>query len=106
MTVDAEKALRAVRQAVLDGDYVQLSTLLPELEQGEADLHRTDLTTLHRLTAEAERTATCLQSALSGVRAARRRAVEITKATQGLTTYDRDGVKATVPASTPTPRRV
>lgn len=106
MTIEAEVTLKAVRRAVIEGDYGQLALLLPELTNGETGLPPGDLTSLHRLKAEAERTATCLHSALAGVRAARRRAAEIMEATKGLTTYDRDGSKATVSASAPASRRV
>ena len=106
MDVNAEDTLKAVRSAVVAGDYARLATLLPVLESGEAGLGHSDLTRLHRLKAEAERTASCLHAALSGVRAARRRAAEIIEATKGLTTYDREGVKATVSAHAPTSRRV
>jgi hypothetical protein len=106
MTGSAETILQDLRKALMEGQYAQLSVLIPALEDAEADLRSRDLSTLRTLQAEAARTEACLQSALSGVRAARRRVVEVAEAAKGLTTYDRVGHKATVPAVAPTSRRV
>ncbi|MDO8882212.1 MAG: hypothetical protein U0934_02515 [Pseudotabrizicola sp.] len=106
MPGSAETVLQDLRKAVMDGQYAQLAVLMPALQDVEADFRSGDLVTLRSLQAEAERTEACLQSALSGVRAARRRVVEVAEAAKGLTTYDRVGHKATVPTVTPTSRRV
>lgn len=106
MTANAETILKTVRNAVVEGGYDQLETLLAALQTAEADIPLRNLEDLRTLKAEAERTEACLLSALNGVRAARRRVTEVTEATRGLTTYDRDGSRATVLAALPTTRRV
>lgn len=106
MKTDVEETLRAVRSATIAGDYTQLSNLLHILEKNEAMLGAADLECLKRIKVEAGRTADCLDAAVSGVRAARRRMADILSAAQGLTTYDRIGGKATLPASPSPGRRV
>ena len=106
MSNNIAAVLADVRKAVIAGDYAQLVSLLPVLGQYESDVEAYDVTALRALREEAARAATCLESALSGVRAARRRIAEIAHADQGLTTYDRDGLKATVPIVVPVSRRV
>lgn len=106
MSQSPDVILRTVRLAVMEGEYALLASLLPALEEAEAVMAGADLPRLQTLQAEAERTESCLVSALAGVRAARRRVAEVTDAAKGLTTYDRGGVKATVPAALPASRRV
>ncbi|MFN4154144.1 MAG: hypothetical protein ACK4HF_05780 [Paracoccaceae bacterium] len=106
MADSIEVILVDVRKAVLDGDYEQLAMLMRALEHAEAEVDTRDLVLLSAMKAEAERTAICLQAALSGVRTARRRVSEIAEAARGLTTYDREGTRATVPVALPTSRRV
>ncbi|RGP35801.1 hypothetical protein [Pseudotabrizicola alkalilacus] len=106
MTKKIDTILADVRNSLMAGNYGQLATLIPALETAEAQVPSNDLARLKALKAEAERTAHCLQAALSGVRAARRRVAEISEAAKGLTTYDREGHKATVPNGAPASRRV
>ncbi|NEX46370.1 hypothetical protein [Pseudotabrizicola algicola] len=106
MTANAQETLRLVRQAVIAGNYRDLVDLLPELISREYMLSGADAESLARLRDEATRTANCLEAALAGVRAARRRTSEIIEANKGLTTYDRAGAKATVPFGAPNSRRV
>ncbi|MDR7126829.1 hypothetical protein [Pseudotabrizicola sp. 4114] len=106
MTDSIATLLADVRNTLITGDYGQLATLIPALEAAEAQMPANSLTQLKAMKAEAERTAHCLQAALSGVRSARRRVAEISEAAKGLTTYDRDGHKATVPNGAPASRRV
>ena len=106
MAETLEHILAEVRVAVVEGDYARLATILPALELAENALQTSDPLDIRTLKANAMRTAGCLQAALSGVRAARRRVLEIDEAARGLTTYDRGGVKATVPIHAPTSRRV
>lgn len=106
MTANAEAILKTVRTAVIEGQYDQLEALLSALQSAEAEIPVANIADLRVLKAEAERTEACLTSALNGVRAARRRVTEVTEATRGLTTYDRDGSRATVLAAIPTTRRV
>ena len=106
MAPDVIAALRAIRGALLNGNFAELSVHLPALQAAEAGLPGHDLETLRHLKAEAERTETCLQAALTGARGARRRLVDIADAMSGLTTYDRDGTKATVAAALPRSKRV
>ncbi|TGD41939.1 hypothetical protein EEB11_16445 [Pseudotabrizicola sediminis] len=106
MSQSPEAILQNVRRAVMEGEYAQLEILLPALRDTEAAMVNGDLRTLQTLQAEAERTESCLISALAGVRAARRRVAEVSEAAKGLTTYDRGGHKATVPAVLPASRRV
>ena len=106
MAESLHQILTELRIAVVEGNYGRLAAILPELEQAEGHLTMDDPAELQALKAQAMRAAGCLDSALSGVRAARRRIAEIDDAARGLTTYDRDGVKATVPSHMPTSRRV
>lgn len=106
MTDRIDTILADVRSALMAGDYGQLALLIPALETAEGQMPANDLTVLKTVKAEAERTADCLHAALSGVRAVRRRVAEISEAAKGLTTYDREGHKATVPSGTSTSRRV
>ena len=106
MSQSPESILQNVRRAVMEGGYAQLAALLPALRETEEALQSADLRTLQALQAEAERTESCLVSALAGVRAARRRVAEVSEAARGLTTYDRGGLRATVPAALPASKRV
>lgn len=106
MSQDPETVLQDVRRAVMEGEFGLLASLLPALRETEEALRGADLRTLRTLQAEAERTESCLMSALAGVRAARRRVAEVSEAAKGLTTYDRGGLKATVPAALPASKRV
>lgn len=106
MTSNILTLVQNVRNAVLEGDFALLSTLLPALQESEAKLEKSDLVALGALRIEAVRTENCLLSALSGVRAARRRVADVAQAANGLTTYDRGGVKATLPSVIPDARRV
>ncbi|MFN3847526.1 MAG: hypothetical protein ACK4RZ_17155 [Paracoccaceae bacterium] len=106
MPNDPAALLESVRAALCEGNYQRLSDLAPVLAQVEAEVGMYSLPDLRALRAEAERTEACLQSALSGVRGARRRVAEITDAARGLTTYDRDGLRATFSNTLPESRRV
>lgn len=106
MTPDISTALHDIRAALLSGNFADLAQHLPALQAAESALGTTDLATLRHIKAEAERTETCLHAALTGVRVARRRLVDITDAMSGLTTYDRDGTKATVASALPRSKRV
>ncbi|GEM_PF-5665140 len=106
MTHEITTLLQDLRRAVLTGDYGQLADLVPALAQAESQLDRCDLQQATALQAQADRTASCLQGAMSGLKSARRRVVEIDEAARGLTTYDRNGAKATLPCAPPTSRRM
>lgn len=106
MSNEPATLLDSVRVALCDGNYQRLADLVPYLAQAEAAIGMLDLPDLRALRAEAERTETCLTAALSGIRAARRRVADISEAARGLTTYDRDGLKATLSTALPESRRV
>ena len=106
MMADVETLLSDLRRGLISGDYSMLPDLLPQLEQIEARAPSLSAADLHLLRAEAERAQACLQAALSGVRAARRRVVDVADAARGLTTYGPDGVKATLPSALPGSRRI
>lgn len=106
MISDLETILSKIRKAIIDGEYESLANLITDLEHAEAEIIGSDLDLLRAVKVEADRTGTCLRSALSGVRAARRRVADVAEAARGLTTYGPCGVKATVLASPPKSRRV
>jgi hypothetical protein len=106
MIAERETILSDLRRGLVSGDYSVLSGLLPQLEQIEAEAEFLSAADLHSLKAEAERAQACLQAAVSGVRAARRRMTDVADAARGLTTYGPDGVKATLPTTPPGSRRI
>lgn len=106
MQNDLMSVLDEMREAVVTGNYTQLSTLLPALSEAEKTIQPQDMAQLAALRAKAAQNAACLDAAISGVKSARRRMAEIAKAEAGLTTYDREGAKATLSSVLPKSRRV
>lgn len=106
MTAEMQTVLSDLRAGLLSGDYSVLPRLLPQLEAIEDRAASLSADDLHILRAEADRAQACLQAALSGVRAARRRMTDVADAARGLTTYGPDGVKATLPTALPGSRRI
>ncbi|MBN2629220.1 MAG: hypothetical protein JXR75_01620 [Rhodobacteraceae bacterium] len=106
MTNEIVTVLEDIRHVILSGDYGRLADLVPALEDAESQLGSCDLQQAMALKAQADRTASCLQGAMSGLKSARRRVAEIDDAARGLTTYDRNGAKATLPCAPLTSRRI
>lgn len=106
MKPDLSTALTELRLAVMAGRYDRVAELVTILEEAEATAPVRNSAELQAIRTEADRTGACLQAALSGFRTARRRIAEIADAARGLTTYDRDGTKATLTAGLPDSRRV
>jgi hypothetical protein len=106
MRHDLMSLLDDMRGAVVAGNYAQLSALLPALSEAEQTIQPQDMGQLAALRAKAAQNAACLDAAISGIKSARRRMTEIAKAEAGLTTYDREGAKATLLSAPPKSRRV
>lgn len=98
--------LDAMQTAILSGDFKRLAALVPDLEEAEKQAVAHGVANPGAIREKAARNAVCLQAALYGVKSARRRIADIAAATQGLTTYGRNGGKATLPAASAKPRRV
>ena len=106
MPNDMNTLLDDMRDAVVVGDYRKLSELLPSLAEAEKALQPQSMAELAALRARAAQNAACMDSAISGIKSARRRLTEIAKAEAGLTTYDREGGKAMLTSAQPKSRRV
>jgi hypothetical protein len=106
MQNDLEGLLKNLRTAIIEGNYAVLIDAATQIDEASTTLREPSLSSLQQIKAEALHTASCLESAISGIRSARRRMVEIDEAARGLTTYDRSGAKATVPATSRASRRV
>ena len=78
-------AVRSARFDVLEAYSAKLETIL-------ADLQQVDVATLERLRHLARRNVNCLEAAAQGLRAGRRRLVEIAAAERA-DTYDRSGAR-------------
>lgn len=103
---DLVQRLSEIRLAVMAGEYSHLASILSGLTQATDALSVEVLDDLQALRAEAARTAACLEAAMLGIRSARRRVTEIAEVAGGLTTYDRDGTRATFANPAPSLRRV
>lgn len=90
MEHDLEAALDSAFAALRRGDLTILDSIYAMTETILADLRLTDRVTAARLRNKADRNAACLLAAARGVRAARRRLVEMTPGAR-MTTYDAQG---------------
>ncbi len=106
MSNDLNRVLDDMRDAVVVGNYDKLTTLLPALAEAERTLQPQNMAQLAALRSRAAQSAACLDAAISGIKSARHRVSEIAKAEAGLTTYDREGAKATLLSATPRSTRV
>lgn len=88
----ATAILEAMNQAIRAAHFDDLAACLAELETIFADLHQVDVGALKRLQHLARRNADCLEAAAQGLRAGRRRLVEIAAAERA-DTYDRTGAR-------------
>lgn len=105
MTHDLETTLDQMHAAILAADFKGLSRMLPALQVAEEQMQSQGLANPGTIREKAARNATCLQASLQGVKAARRRLTDIADAAKGLTTYDKTGGKAVLPAFPSKPRR-
>lgn len=106
MQNDLKIVLEDMRGAIVGGNYERLADLLPALSEAEKTIALLGMGDLAALRRTAAQNAACLDAAISGIKSARRRLAEIAKAEKGLTTYDREGAKATLSATPPKSRRV
>ncbi len=90
--------------ALLRGELARLAELAPALQA--ANPQTLTAAEAQRIRKQAQRNALCLDAAMSGVKSARRRLADIADAAKGLTTYDKTGVRATLPLAPAKPRRV
>ena len=92
-TVEAlERALERVRAAAVGGDLAALAGMAEELSGRLAALGPVrDPVVLARIQRLARRNEACLDAAMRGLRAARRRLADIGSAGSGLQTYDGTG---------------
>ena len=106
MTGQIESLLEEMHRATLNADFAALAALAPEVEAAATALDpRRDPEATLRIAALARRNAGCLDAALRGLRAGRRRLAEMRGISQGLRTYDRHGQPADIVTSSPPPRR-
>lgn len=100
------ETLDAITQAILIGDLAGLSDLTLMLEQSltrhQGFLERETLIAMQK---KVDRNAALLRAAQRGLRAAQRRLAEIRGVSQGLTTYDAQGLRAYRPQSGHADRR-
>lgn len=106
MPNDLISVLDEMRDAVVGGDYPRLTQLLPVLSEAEGTLRPMPMAELAALRMAAAQNAACLDAAISGLKSAQLRLRDIAKAEAGLTTYDREGVMATLSTALPKSRRV
>lgn len=106
MAHDLAVILDDMHAAILAGDFGRLTTLVPGLEDARELAERAGHPNPAVIQSKAERNALCLQAAIYGVKSARRRVADIADAARGLTTYGRDGGKATLSSASPKSRRV
>lgn len=90
--VKATAVLEAMNDAIRTARFNDLETYSGELETILMDLHEVDGGSLERLRRLARRNADCLEAAAQGLRAGRRRLVEIAAAERA-DTYDRTGAR-------------
>lgn len=106
MTDRIESLLEDMHRATLGADFSALASLAPEVEAAALALDpQRDPAAALRIAALARRNASCLDAALRGLRAGRRRLAEMRGISQGLRTYDRHGQPADIVTSSPPPRR-
>lgn len=82
------QTLDEVLLAVRAGRFVQLEIAAGKLRAGEMKLAGMGAVELSAIRRKAEMNAQCLEAALRGIRAARRRIAEIADLQKGMTTYD------------------
>lgn len=104
MTARIESLLEDMHRAVLNADFAALAAIAPEVEASALDPQR-DPAAAVRIAALARRNANCLDAALRGLRAGRRRLAEMRGISQGLRTYDRYGQPADIVTASPPARR-
>lgn len=93
-----EQVLDRMHHAVLGGDLAILVGMGDEIESLLGQIsHLDDPSFSRRMLKKATRNSLCLQAAARGVRAARRRFIEIHAAHSGLVTYDEKGQRAHMP---------
>lgn len=106
MTARIESLLEDMHRAALSADFAALAALAPEVEAAASALDpQRDPAAVARIAALARRNANCLDAALRGLRAGRRRLAEMRGISQGLRTYDRYGQPADIVTASPPPRR-
>jgi hypothetical protein len=105
MNADLESLLEDLHQAALHADFNALAALTPAVGAATEALDaRRDPAAARRIAALAQRNATCLDAALRGLRAGRRRLAELRGLELGLRTYDRNGQAAGI-VTAPQPAR-
>lgn len=106
MTTDLESLLEDLHQAALHADFDALAALAPAIERATQALDlRGDPAAAKRISALARRNETCLDAALRGLRAGRRRLAELRDIGLGLRIYDRNGQRADIVTTSQPARR-
>ena len=91
MSESVESLLDDIHAALLTGRFAELASLTEALEIGAEALSSNNTSMTAAVRTKALRNEKCLIAALRGLRSAHSRVEEITKATQGLTTYSVNG---------------
>ena len=106
MTAEIEALLEDMHQATLAADFTTLAALTPAVEAATRSVDpRRDPTGARRIVELAQRNARCLDAALRGLRAGRRRLAEMRAIGLGLRTYGRNGQTEEIPTTTQPARR-
>ena len=91
MSDSVESHLDSIHKALLEGRFSDIPALAEALESDAAALSLGGLPVSSGIRTKALRNEQCLAAALRGLRSARNRVDEITKAAKGLTTYSVTG---------------
>ena len=91
MSESVSSLLDEIHAALLAGRFSDLASLTKALEAGTDAGSTTNASMTAAVKSKALRNEQCLVAALQGLRSAHSRVEEITKATQGLTTYGMNG---------------
>lgn len=98
--------LDAITQSILNGNLAELSLLTQALEQSlSQNQGRLDHETLVAMQKKIDRSAILLRASQRGLRAAQRRLAEIRGVSNGLATYDAQGLRAYKPTAGQADRR-
>lgn len=106
MTHNIETRIDEIHHALLTGEYKDLGGLLAQFEHEQNELERLPREDAQRLIEKAKRNEAHLRSAITGIKSGKRRAADILKAAQGLSTYDETGAQSFVRANQGVTRRV
>lgn len=106
MTKNLENSLDKIRESIIAGDYKKLPLLLENIQTLEHEIESTTRESAHRVKEKAERGLQCLQAAIAGLHAGKRRADDITAAISAISTYNKSGHKLLLPARNPAGQRL